>query len=113
MHVSFSEMFQVWGVKLWCCCLICKSSGVRKYEESTNSRFTFARQVEISLKKNDQVLMMFASMSLNSEASSVDFPVVCEFRDLLPKGIIDFPSECEVEFFIDLVLGTRHVDGTI
>lgn len=37
----------------------------------------------------------------------VDLRVVKEFPEVFPEDIIDLPPERKVEFFIDLVSGTR------
>lgn len=36
-------------------------------------------------------------------------PLVCEFPEVFSDDISDLPSEREVEFTIDLVLGTRPI----
>lgn len=48
---------------------------------------------------------MFSSLKFESEAMTVDLPMVCEF----PYDISDLPPEREVEFTVDLVLGIRPV----
>lgn len=35
--------------------------------------------------------------------------LVCDFPEMFPNDISDFPLEREVEFSIDLVYGTSHV----
>lgn len=60
-------------------------------------------QVEMSLKQDAKVLMMLASMKVESEASIANLPVVCEFHDVFLYDIEDFPPEREVEFVKDLI----------
>lgn len=62
-----------------------------KPKESRDSRFMFIGQVEMSLREDDQVLVMFASLRLESEVVMVDLPIMCEFPDVLPEDIIDLP----------------------
>lgn len=56
-----------------------------------------------------QVFTMFASLKVEYKAETVDLPVVCEFPNVIPDDITDFPPDNEVKFAIDLVPGTRHV----
>lgn len=80
-------------------------------EESTNSRFMSAGQVKMSLRDNDQVLVVFASLRVENDVAACDMAMVCEFFDVFPKDICDLPPECEVDFTIDLVPGTRPVSA--
>lgn len=48
-------------------------------------------------------------MKLESKASINDFPVVCTFLEVFSNDIYSLPPECEVEFSIDLVPGTRPI----
>lgn len=74
-----------------------------KLEENTDSRFLFVGQVEMTLRENDQVLMMFESLRVEKDMTASDMPVVCEFLDVFFEDICDLPLEREVEFAIDLV----------
>lgn len=83
-------------------------------EENANLRFVTVRQVEISLRENDHILLMFASLRMEndvmvSDVTISDMSTVCEFPDVFPKDICELPPEHEVEFAIDLVPGTRLV----
>ncbi|XP_050889770.1 uncharacterized protein LOC127095068 [Lathyrus oleraceus] len=80
-----------------------------KFEDDKDSRFIFANQVEMSLKQEDQVLMMLVSLKVDNEAEIVNLPVVCEFPDVFLDDIGDFPPDREVKFTIDLVPGTRPI----
>lgn len=44
--------------------------------------------VEISLRENDQVLMMFASLKMENDVATSDMPVVCEFLMFFLKIIV-------------------------
>ena len=49
---------------------------------------------------------------MNSEAEPIDvqkIPMVREFSDVFPKELPGLPSEREVDFSIELVLGTNPV----
>ncbi|XP_050920002.1 uncharacterized protein LOC127137594 [Lathyrus oleraceus] len=81
-------------------------------EDSMDSRFVSASQVEMSLREDDQVLVMFASLRVESDVVASDMHVVCEFPGVFPEDICDLPTEREVEFTIDLVLPTRPVSMT-
>lgn len=61
------------------------------------------------LREDDQMLMMFASLRVESEVVSVELHVVCEFPDVFPEDISNFPPEQEVDFSIDLVAGINPV----
>lgn len=97
------------------CAADCKSAGFietalsPKHEESTNSRFMSSGQVEMSLRENDQIFVMFTSLRVESDVIASVMPLIYEFPDSFPKDIYDFLSEQEVEFSIDLVSSTRPV----
>lgn len=83
-----------------------------KPEESTYSRFMSVNQVEMPLREEDQMLVIFSSLRAEGEAIFVDIPMVCEFLDVFPNDISDFQLEREVEFIIDSVPGIRPVSMT-
>ncbi|MCI78642.1 enzymatic polyprotein, partial [Trifolium medium] len=62
-----------------------------------------SREVEISLKEQENVLVMFASLMMEEKSEVGALPVVCEFPDVFPDDILDLPPEREVEFAIDVV----------
>lgn len=49
----------------------------------------------MSLRENDQVLVMFTSLIVENDVADSDI-----FRDVFPEYICDLPPECEVEFSI-------------
>lgn len=59
-------------------------------EESKNSRFISANQVDMSVKHDAQVLMMFTSLKVESEVATVNLPIVYEFLDVFSDDIGDF-----------------------
>ncbi|MCI84030.1 cellular nucleic acid-binding protein, partial [Trifolium medium] len=62
-----------------------------------------------SLKAQEDMFVMFASLRME-EMSEVDaLPVVCEFADVFPDDNSDLPPEREVEFPIDVVPGTSPI----
>lgn len=77
--------------------------------ESANSIFMSAGQVDMSLREDDLVLVMFAYLRVESDVVASDMPVVCEFPDVFLEDIDDLPPKREVEFAIDLVPSTRLV----
>ncbi|XP_050888610.1 uncharacterized protein LOC127093747 [Lathyrus oleraceus] len=80
-----------------------------EFEENTESSFMTVRQVEMSLRESTQVFIVFASLSGGSKRIIMDILVVCDFREMFPYDISDLPPELELEFVIDLILGTSHV----
>lgn len=78
-------------------------------EKSRDSRFMSADQVEMSLWRDDQILVIFASLRVEGDVVASDMSVGCEFPDVFPEDICVLPLECEVEFAIDLVPATRPV----
>lgn len=71
--------------------------------------FLFAKQVEELLEDSAQMSAMFASLQVDSEVEGGDLPVVCEFKDVFPYDISDFPLENKVGFSIDLVSGASSM----
>lgn len=77
----------------------CMSDGVVKailfleLEESTNLSFMSSGQVEMSLREDDQLLVMFASLIVEYDVVASDMLVVCEFPNMFLKDICDLLSE--------------------
>lgn len=55
------------------------------------------------------MLLMLASVKVESKDLIANLPVVCEFHDVFLDVIDDLPPECEVKFAIDLVPGVRPI----
>jgi len=52
----------------------------------------------------------FASISCATQVVPlVQIPVVCEFPDVFPKELPGLPPDMEVEFVIELILGTAPI----
>ncbi|XP_050897647.1 uncharacterized protein LOC127104506 [Lathyrus oleraceus] len=71
--------------------------------------FVSAKQVNKVVNDGVQVFMMMLSMSAEVKVVINELPVVCEFPEVFPDDVRDFPPEQEVEFAIDLVPGTSLV----
>src|SRR4030067_2552849 len=78
-------------------------------KKKMESNFLTASQVEASVADEAQLFMMFASLKVDKEKGSNEFPVVNEFLDVFPDDVADLPPEREVDFSIDLVPGTSPV----
>ncbi|WMV29252.1 hypothetical protein MTR67_022637 [Solanum verrucosum] len=50
---------------------------------------------------------------VSKESPLVDFGyIIHEFADVLPIDLVGFPLECDIDFSIDLVSGTRPISIT-
>lgn len=78
-------------------------------EESVESSFMTAREVEMSLSDSSQVFMVLTFISGGSERMTTNLSIVCDFPKAFPDNISDLPPEREVEFVIELVPGTSLV----
>ncbi|XP_025982928.1 uncharacterized protein LOC114374159 [Glycine soja] len=65
-------------------------------------------QVEASLRKDAQVYMILASMSVKTKTTVSDIPLVREFPKVFEE-VSGLPPEREVEFSIDLMPGTGPI----
>lgn len=63
----------------------------------------------MSLREDDQVLVLFTSLRMESNVVASVMFAVCEVSDVFPEDICDLPPEREVEFAIDLVPSARLV----
>ncbi|MCI47576.1 cellular nucleic acid-binding protein, partial [Trifolium medium] len=61
------------------------------------------REVARSVKAQEDVFAMFASLRVEVKNDVDALPVVREFADVFPDDISDLPPEREVEFSIDIV----------
>ncbi|MCI62489.1 cellular nucleic acid-binding protein, partial [Trifolium medium] len=53
------------------------------------------REVTRSLKAQEDVFFMFASLTMEEKTEVDMLPVVCEFVDVFPADILDLPPERE------------------
>lgn len=65
--------------------------------ENVNLRFLSFGQFGMSLRENDQVLLMFSSLRAKRNVKVDDVPEVCDAQ-CFPKDICKFPLESEIEF---------------
>ncbi|XP_028807167.1 uncharacterized protein LOC114761882 [Neltuma alba] len=66
-------------------------------------------QVEKCIRKGCQAYMVFFSVHTIAEKGVEEIAVVSEFSDVFPEEITGLPPEREVEFSIDLALGTEPI----
>ena len=78
---------------------------------SDGDEFLSANQVKASLREDAQVYMILASMSVVTKTPVSDIPIVREFPEVFEE-VSWLPPEREVEFSIDLVLGTETISIT-
>ncbi|XP_050915956.1 uncharacterized protein LOC127131058 [Lathyrus oleraceus] len=69
----------------------------------------FVKKVEELLKEEVRVFVMFAALGIDSKAVIGEFPIMCDFSKVFPDDINDLCLDLEMEFAIDLVLGTNPV----
>src|ERR1043165_4650415 len=55
------------------------------------------------------VFMLYSSTEVKGKAKSDELPVVNGFPEVFPEDVSELPPEREVEFAIDLILGTSPV----
>jgi len=107
MDVIFGmDWMLTFGVNINC---LTKSVTFSKQVEDVGGKFLTAEQVKKSLDGEASVFMMFASLKESGEKGVGDLSAVQEFPEVFQDDIIDLPPEREVEFAIDLVLGTSHI----
>ncbi|XP_058762909.1 uncharacterized protein LOC131636300 [Vicia villosa] len=75
-------------------------------EEEALADSLSTKEMRILLRGEAKV---FASLSVESKTSIEAIPVVKEFLELFSDDITELPPEREIEFSIDLVLGTRPI----
>lgn len=80
-----------------------------EFEEGEYMMFMSTKKMDESLKDDTQVFMMLALLKDERKVVIGDLPLVCDFSEVFPDDISDFPPECEVEFAIELVPGTSPV----
>ncbi|XP_058783473.1 uncharacterized protein LOC131658163 [Vicia villosa] len=68
-----------------------------------------SKQVSECLRDEVVMFAMFASLQSDRETASVELVIVCEFPEVFPYYISDLPLEHELEFSIELMLGTSSV----
>jgi len=86
-----------------------KSIRFSKKVDEVGGKFLTAEQVKKSLDGEASMFMMFASLKESGEKGVSNLPVVQECPEVFPNDISNLPLEREVEFTIDLVLGTSPI----
>lgn len=59
--------------------------------------------------KGCQVYMILTSLKVEEILDINKFSIVCEYLDVFPEDVVGLPPHREIEFTIDLVLGSRPV----
>ncbi|MCI50445.1 cellular nucleic acid-binding protein [Trifolium medium] len=62
-------------------------------EQELCSKLMCCREVATSVKAQEDVFVMFASLRVEEKAEVDALPVVCEFVDVFPDDILDLPPE--------------------
>ncbi|XP_058741604.1 uncharacterized protein LOC131613989 [Vicia villosa] len=68
-----------------------------------------ARQVEEAVKDGATVFKLFTSMEVKGKAVSSELSVVCDSPEDFPEDVRALPLEREMDFAIELILGSSHV----
>lgn len=63
--------------------------------------FVSTKQVREIVKDEAQLFVMLSSLEAKGKGVVHDFPAVCEFSRVFPKGISDLPPERDIDFTID------------
>jgi hypothetical protein len=74
--------------------------------QGVSLRFITSLQLKKNIRKGCK---LYAILSLNEKGDTEileDFPVVSEFVDVFPEELLSLPPNRELEFTIDLKLGT-------
>lgn len=77
--------------------------------EDGKSMFLSARQVSESVVDGAIMFMLLETMGAKCKLVISELPIVCDFPEVFLEDVSDLPPECEVEFSIELVLGTRPI----
>jgi len=78
-------------------------------EEEGETEFLTTKHLKQLMHDGIQMFSLMASLSIENQAVIDMLQVVCEFPEVFPDEIPDVPPEREVEFSIDLILGTKPV----
>ena len=68
-----------------------------------------ANQVRTSLREGAQGYILLFSMEGKKEIDLTNLPVVSEFPEVFPDDVPGLPPEREIEFSVDLLLGTSPI----
>ena len=84
---------------------VCSSNSVSSIGKSCLN----TTQTKSHFRDNFEGFLVFFSLQGKVEESIEQIPVVREYPEVFPKEFIGFPLEREVEFSIDLVLGSSPI----
>ena len=77
-----------------------------KFGDSGELMFLSAKQVDELLADEALMFVMFTSLQVDHETTSVELPVICESPEVFLDDISDFPPEREIEFVVELISDT-------
>jgi len=89
-----------------------KSVYFSSVEEESGAEFLPTKQLKQLERDGIMMFSLMASLSIENEAAIDKLQVVCDFSEVFLNEIPDMPLEREVEFLIDLILGTKPVSMT-
>jgi hypothetical protein len=90
----------------------CNSVYFASAEEESGAEFLSTKQLKQVERDGILMFSLMASLSIENQAVIDKIQVVCEFPEVFPDEIPDVPPERDVEFMIDLILGTKHMSMT-
>ena len=65
--------------------------------------------MNLAVKDGVVVFMLYSAIEAGGKAKSDGSPVVNEFPEVFPEDVSELPPKREVEFTIDLIIGTSPV----
>ncbi|XP_050915108.1 uncharacterized protein LOC127130078 [Lathyrus oleraceus] len=65
------------------------------------------------LFENEKSVLLVLTKESSDNLSVTQIPVVCEFPEVFPEDVTSLPPEREVEFSIDLILGTAPISVSL
>ena len=61
------------------------------------------------LRKGCQAYLAYVFDTMFEGLRLEHIPIVCEFRDVFPEDLLGLPLDREIEFSIDVILGTTLI----
>ncbi|XP_061357106.1 uncharacterized protein LOC133301486 [Gastrolobium bilobum] len=77
--------------------------------EKLDSLYLMAPQLKKALNEGDAGYIILGVLVEASKEPTANIPIVCEFEDVFPEEIPQFPPEKEIEFSIDLFPGVGPI----
>ncbi|XP_058785062.1 uncharacterized protein LOC131659973 [Vicia villosa] len=81
-------------------------------ESSADDLVMNTKHVNEAVKDGAAMFILFSSMEVKGKAVSSELPVVRDFLEVFSKDLRELPHEREMEFTIELILGTSPVSMT-